>query len=143
MATAKWGAPGSSTTILSTGLNALASGSLATSSTTSIDNATALAVYADVEVNLASFTPGTGPYVDICFYYSYDGTNFEDQSVARTDCVVASPQMTTGASVKRIARMNIPIAPFKFYVGLVNRSGAALAATGNTVLIRTHNGDVT
>lgn len=142
MATAKWAAPGSSTSIITTGLNSLANGSLATSSSTSIDNATDKAVYADVEVNLASFTPGTGPYVDVCLFYSYDGTNFEDQSTARSDCVVASLAMTTGASAKRMAKTNIPIAPFKFYVGLVNRSGAALAASSNTVLIRTHNGDV-
>lgn len=142
MATAKWATPGSSTTILSTGLNSLANGSLATSSTTSIDNATDRAPYADVEVNLASFTPGTGPTVDVTCFYAYDGTNFEDQSVDRTECVIATLRMTSGASAKRMARVNIPIGPFKFYVGLVNRSGAALAASGNTVLIRTHNGDV-
>lgn len=143
MATAKWATPGSSTSIITTGANSLANGTLVTSSTTSIDNATDKAMFADIEVNLASFTPSaTLPYMDVCLFYSYDATNFEDQSTARMDCVVGNPPMTAGASAKRMMLKNVPIAPFKFYVGLINRSGAALAASGNTVLIRTHNGDV-
>lgn len=142
MSTAKWAAPGSSTNIITTGANSLADGAMANSSTTAVDNATDKALYADVEVSLASFTPGANPYVDVAFFYSYDGTNFEDQSTARLGCVVASLQMTTGASAKRMFRGNIPIAPFKFYVGLINHAAAALAGSGNVVAIRTHNGDV-
>jgi hypothetical protein len=147
MATAKWGTPTgllpSAAAILTTQLNALTNGSMANSSTTAVDNATAKNLYADIWVSLDSFTPSaTPPYVDILFFYSHDGTNYEDQSSARLDKVVASPMMTTGTGGKGMVVVNIPIAPYKFYVALVNRTGATLAATNNSVLVRTHSGDV-
>lgn len=141
--TFKWTAPETIATALSTELNGLANLSFSAESAV-IDNETGLYLFVDLELSLASFTPGSGsPYCAAWLVYSLDGTNYEktpDGSSGDKPPDAIFPLEASVAQASRIVITNIPIAPLKFKVVLRNRSGASLAASGNTLNYRRHNG---
>lgn len=113
-------------TALDTQLNALAS--LGSATGPAIAN-TELDTLADVEIALASFTPGATPYVELYLIPSVDGTNYAD---APGDFVGAR-SVSAGASAKRVVFRGIPVPPRTHKWHVVNKTAATLAATGNTV----------
>src|SRR5262245_27407569 len=135
----KWNTPGSLTTVLSTGLDALGSSGISAASTT-YTNDTGLDLYCDVEVVLGSLSPTAGAYVSLYVWESVDGTNFPAQSDAdlrltASQLLVSIPIGTTAATAQRVVARNILLPPAKIQFKLDNQTGTALAATGNTVKI--------
>lgn len=135
----KWNTPGSIVTPLSSVLTNLSSGSIATSSTP-INNATNLDIYADIEVVLSSTgTFAAGAYVSIYALEAIDGTNFPAQTAAdlrltSNQLLVAIPIGTTAGSTQRVVARNVVLPPATFQVVLDNQTGVTLnSGGGNTV----------
>ena len=137
----KWNAPGTLTTVLSTGLNSLAAQTMSAASST-YDNSVNLDLYCDVEVVLAALSPSAGAFVSIYIWESVDGSNFPAQSDAdlrlcTTQLFVSLPIGTTASTAQRVVAKGIYLPPAKLQFKLDNQTGAAvaLAASGNTVKI--------
>lgn len=141
MTTFKWAVPASIATALDSGLNSLASGSLAIS--TAIDNETDLYELINLEFILASvdWSAATGLEIDIWFLTTVDGSNYEDGGTsvtpARPPDVIIPVRQLNGA--QRIHVNNIPIPPLEFKILLKNGSSAAMAASSNYLKYRRHN----
>lgn len=133
----KWSTPSSTVTILSTGLNSLASATMSAASS-NITNQTNLDIYVDIEVALAALSPTVGAYVALYILESVDGTNFPSQSDAdlrltTSQLLIAIPIGTTASTAQRVAARNVIIPPGLFQIKMDNQTGVALAASGNTV----------
>src|SRR5262245_18533126 len=136
---------GTAGTLLASELNSLGNGSMSGASGSGTgalyDNASNLFLKAYIEVNLASFTPAAGGYVNLYIAIRGDSSNFPAPAAAdlraQTSMLIASiPVGTTAATAQRIVladAIDLPSEQFKFY--LDNQSGGALNATGNTVKI--------
>ena len=135
----KWNAPGTLTTVLSTGLNSLANNTMSAVSST-YANQTNLDLYADIEVVLASLSPTAGAFVSIYVLEAVDGTNFPAQSDAdlrltTSQLLVSIPVGTTAATAQRVTARNILLPPATIQFKLDNQTGVALNAAGNTVKV--------
>lgn len=131
-----WDATPTFTDQITTGANSLADGSSVLSSSIS----TALAQYADIRVLLASINPSGTPYVEIHICPSYDnGTTFADLSAAT---LVATVPVTTGSSAKEAYARRVELPPVAYKVGLLNRTGVSLAASGNKVATGPYNDEM-
>jgi len=127
------------TSVLTTGLNSLAAGSVSAASAT-YANQTNLDLYCDVELFLNTITPATGAYVSIYILAAVDGTNFPAQSAAdlrltSTQLFCVIPIGTTAATVQRVAARNILLPPQPVQFVLDNQTGTVLNSTGNTVKV--------
>jgi hypothetical protein len=137
--TAKWVAPETIASALTTELNALTAGSSCTPSAV-IDNETDLFQYINLELVLASLTPTGTPSVDIYLLASLDsGTNYEDNSPSNGGSYLASFSFSTATAAKRCVLKNLVIPPLKFKLVALNNAGPSLAASGNTLKYRRHN----
>lgn len=136
--TQKWVAPESIATALTTELNSLSDGSLSTLSS-EIDNETGLYQYMGLELSLASFNPSGSPYVEVYLFKSIDGTNYEDGSSTLSQCLLVALPVTTGSSAKESHAANLLIPPFKFKLGVRNKTGSAFAASGSVLSYRRYN----
>ena len=132
----------SQTSVITTGLNALANNSLAISS--AFDNTIGAtgdgSLLCDIELVVTYGTAATANTgCSVWFLQSQDGTNYEDGGTGTTpkrtpDVVLAVDTVTTG---QRLIRKSIPLPPGLFKVLLKNDgTGQAMAATGNTLKIR-------
>ena len=139
--TFKWLAGEGATAGLTTELDALASNAFSAASA-AIDNTVGLYPWMDLEVNLASLTPGAGsPSIVVWINLSLDGTNYEkvpDGSSGDKPPDAIFPLEASVAQASRVVVSNIPIPPLKFKLVLKNASGIALAATGNTLSYNRH-----
>jgi hypothetical protein len=133
----KWDTPASYDAALSTGLNSLADGSSASSS--AIANGTDKYPLMDVSILLASLTPGTGGYVEIHVAPLLDDGSSYPDIFAGGPTLVGAVSLKTGASVKNAMICGIQIPPGDFKVALLNKAGASLAASGNTVKTRRYD----
>lgn len=141
-ATLKWEAPEAIATTLSTELNSLADGSYSNASS-AIGNATGLYGWMLLELSLASLTPTAGGFVAVYLLPSADGTNYEDgggSTAPPAGSFIASFDLSTSTGAKRRVRWNIPIPPLAFKLVALNKSGATLAASGNTLKYRRYTG---
>ena len=135
MATIKWTARAAATTLASTEINALASGSYATGP--EIDNGTNLNQMMDVDLILASaVTTGTGaPYVGIYLVPTLDGTNYPTLPAATVEppaiYFAAAIPFTASTSFTRGSVVQVEIPPGKWKVLVRNVLGVAFPATGN------------
>ena len=139
----KWNAPSGPTSLLTTELNSLASGS-ATAASSAIANQTNLDMYADLWLHLASFSPGTNPYVVVYILEAIDGSTYPSAtaSVLRNQAsqvLCTIPLDTTAATAQDVVVRNVLIPPGSFKVVLDNQSGAALASSGNTLKMNTYD----
>ena len=139
--TFKWLAGEGAINALTTQLDALASAAFSAASA-AIDNTVGLYPWMDLEVNLASLTPGAGsPYIAVWLNLSLDGTNYEkvpDASSGDKPPNAIFPLEASVAQASRVTISDIPIPPLKFKLCLRNVSGIALAATGNTLQYNRH-----
>jgi hypothetical protein len=134
MATANWAALSTEgSNIASTALDSLADGSRSTGLTH--DNSSALHLRAQVRVNLGSITPGTNGYVTLEEYLSIGG-NVED--FGGTPYAAQTKLLTTTASAK-VVIFDVPLAPNSVRFVLLNKSGVALAASGNALRVTTYD----
>jgi hypothetical protein len=125
-------------TALSTGLNSLANNT-ASAASSSIDNTTALELYADFELVLGTQTARTsGASVQVWFAVSLDGTNFADVSISSAEYAGSFSLPLTTAAVRAVIR-DVAIPPGLFQVFIYNASTQALNASGNTLKYRTHS----
>ncbi len=141
MTTFKWIAPEAIVTALSTGLNSLASTAFSALSA-EIDNETDLYFFIDLELSLASFTPGAGsPYCAVYFVYDVSGTyeKTPDGTSGDKPPDAIFPLEASVAQASIVVIPNIPIPPLPFEITLKNVSGAALASANNTLKYRRHN----
>src|SRR6516225_1236574 len=127
------------TSVLTTGLNSLAAGSVSAASAT-YANQTNLDLYCDVELFLNTITPATGAYVSIYILAAVDGTNFPAQSAAdlrltSTQLFCVIPIGTTASTAQRVAVRNLLLPPQPVQFRLDNQTGVALANSGNTVKV--------
>ena len=135
-----WTSYGSWTTALSTGLNSLANDGLAISS--AIDNSTNKDLFIDIEVYLASvdLSSQTNPAIYIWLVARTDGTNFEDggSSVAPARAPDAIVPLREVNGAQRVFARMLMATPDQFKILVQNKTGAALASSGNTVKYSTY-----
>lgn len=136
--TAKWVAPDTIASALTTQLDSLGDG-VASAASTAIDNDSDLYQYIELEIHLASLTPGSSPSVVILLQKSVDGTNYEDGSELNNAAVFTGASFSTAASAHHMCLGPLVIPPCKFKLILVNHAGAALASSGNTLKYRRFN----
>jgi hypothetical protein len=129
-----------------TTLNSIASGN-AILSDVQIDNSTALDVFADLSIALASAAFTASPFVGVYLYpLNKDGTTYGDGRFGTSAAgppgasyyvgripLVAATQAQNGT----LRRIVLPPGAFKFV--LHNQGGIAFAATANTCQYRTYN----
>ena len=138
MATSKWIA-GTLSTVLTTGLNALANGAGVVSA--ALPN-TALDTYADLELVC---THGVAPVADTTWdvyaVRQVDGTNYEDASASRPPAngFLGSFVLDAVTSVQRKVLPGVMLPPGAHKLLIVNKSGQAAAATANTLKMDTYN----
>lgn len=150
MATVTWSTPSSwADAILASTLSAIANNSGVLSTATVVGNGAGLALYADLSVRLASFTPTTGGH--LAFYILPlldDASTYADGTTSAT--ATAQPSVThfagslalrpvASAQAGYVTRILLPPADFKWYV--INRAGATLATTttNNIIKYRTYS----
>lgn len=138
MADFKWSSPATIATALDTGLNSLANNSNAISS--AIDNTTNRKLYITIEAYLASvdLSAQTNPALYIWLLAQIDGTNDEDGGTsvnpARQPDIIIPLRVLNGTQ-RVIIKQSFAL-PYSFKILCGNRSGAALASSGNTIKYR-------
>jgi hypothetical protein len=144
MTTQTWTSYAATQTYLTTELNALTDGSNKIGA--AIDNTTDLALFMDVELYLASFTPVSPAFINLYLIPSVDGTNYEDGGDS-VDPLQGVQKYTRGLSTTATAKLavypRIILPPGLFKLLLMNESGASLAASGNTLKYRTYSQQAT
>jgi hypothetical protein len=140
---AKWNAPSSIVSVLTTELNSISNNAMSAASG-AIDNDTNLDMYVDIEVLLAALSPAAGAFIALYILEAPDGTNYPAQSAAdlrlttsQLLCVI--PVGTTSSTAQRVVARNILIPPGKFKIVLDNQTGVSLASSGNTVKFLPYN----
>jgi hypothetical protein len=129
------------TSLLTTGLNSLASNSLAVSA--AFDNTQAAAgdgyTLCDVELVVTyGSAPAANTSVTLWFLATQDGTNYEDGDASTTparlpDCVFPLRAVTTAQRI--IRRVSLPWGVFKA-LARNDGTGQAMASSANTLKIR-------
>ena len=143
--THKWVAPEALTSYFTTELNTLAD---STSDTTGfsavgaeIANETDLYQYINMElvVNTQGAARSAGGFVAVYINYSADGTTYDDTSNKAFSELLAVFPLDAATTARRLTKTNVPIPPIDFKMLVLNDTGQALAATGNTLKYRRHN----
>jgi hypothetical protein len=143
----KYTVRGTVTPVLTTELNGVTNGSYASAASAVIDNTTAgtRQLFAQVEVylNTQSSARTAGAYVAIYFVPEMDGTNYPDNGTGTAECTdnyfIGSLSFDATVTARRVVldRARVPVGNFK--VQFKNGTGQTLAATLNTVKIRTYS----
>lgn len=135
MATVTWEAPSSFSNVLTTELDSLADAAACTASS-AIDNSTNLDIFADLSLILGSSNPSGSPYWEVHLLPRLgDGSTYADRNAST---LVATIAVDTGSSTKEGMARGIIIPPGHYKWQLVNRTGVANAASGNTASVRTY-----
>jgi len=130
-------------------LNSIASGN-AIISDIQIDNSSALDIFADVSINLASVAVVAPNYVGVYLYpLNADGTTYGDGRFGSSATGppaslywVGNIIVVAGTSVQEGTTPRIILPPGKFKFLLYNQCGVAFASAGNTCQYRTYNRQV-
>lgn len=129
------------TTLLSTELNSLASGSLGSAGSAIDNSAGDKAIYWIIELLLGgSITTGTNPYAELWFLRTIDGgSNYEDGSSSVTPGRRPDVIIPFRPSVAAAQRVIVPAAVFpsgQFKPLLKQTTGATWPSSGNTLKAR-------
>lgn len=136
MAEATWSTPSSATEAIATAsLNSLANATAVTGA--AIDNSSSKKLYMQLHLYLASanLSASTNPGIEIYLLVSQDGTNYDDDDTVGTYALTI-PVAATSATHRKVSGL-IQIPPTKFKVKLLNQTGQAFAASGNTLYMTT------
>ena len=134
-----WTAYGTTTDLVATAsLNSLADDGTVLGS--EIDNTTLKEFRVGIELYLASvdLSAETNPSVNLYLIESLDGTNFADTNVLAYKLAAMIGVAATSA-VHREVFNPVIISPGKWKVNIENKTGAAFAATGNTLKYRVYS----
>jgi hypothetical protein len=138
MAVIKW-ILGTLSTVFTTGLNSLANGAGVVSAALS---QAALDTYADFELVC---THAVAPVVDTTWALyavrQLDGTNYEDATAARPPAngFLGTFVLDAVTTQQRKVLPGVLLPPYDYKLLLINNSGQAAAATGNTLKMETYN----
>lgn len=128
-------------TLMDTVLNALADNAVNVGSVLP-DNTSNRYFFAQFELYLASvdLSAKTNPGVELYLVPSYDGTNYADTGTDGSTTVYPPAQYLVAvlgvaetSAVHRAVSPHILIDPLKYTPVVINKTGAALAATGNVL----------
>lgn len=145
----KWEAPAAIQTYESTDLNSLANDAAELGA--KIDNVAdgENVMYMALELYIAAqgSARDSGGYVEVNILYSVDDTNFNYGADGASALVDAGTQkvvfhLDAATTARYVTRVNIPLAPFDFKLQIVNKTGQAFAASGNTVKYRLYSGEL-
>ena len=110
-----------------------------------IDNSVVKYLYADFEVLLGSavFTGDAASQLKVYLLPSLDGTNYPDwddddtaEAYGNDPYLIGSPVTNSSTVAQRMLFRKVNMPPGKFKIGARNKTGVALAATGNTINFR-------
>lgn len=127
-------------------LNSIASGN-AILSDLQIDNSTALDMFCDLSIALASAIYVAPNFIGVYLYpLNKDGTTYGDGRFGSSAAGPPAPNYYVGNIVvvaatqaQEGALIRIPLLPGKFKFVLYNQAGVALPSSGNTCQYRTYN----
>lgn len=141
MATTKHSAYAAVATALTTELNSIANNAN-TAAGAAIDNSSALAMFADVELYVAAMATAraTGATIELYITPALDGTNYSDVNETTAELIASFP-LDAATTARRIVRRDIPIPPGLYKPFARNRTGQTIAGSANVVIYRTHNVD--
>jgi len=149
----RWeGNPGVLNAGLASDLDSLADLAISVASAAIDNESSNYDTHMDIELILASadLSAVTNPSVQVHLLESVDGgTAFVDGGVSGstqtanhpagdTICAVLGLYAATAAMARVAARTMIPISPGRFKLAVLNRTGAAFGASGNTLKYRTY-----
>lgn len=144
MAIIKWSALGSITTYLDDELDALGDGNNKIGA--EIDNAADKHTFMLLELYLAAqgAARDSGAFIPVYIIKSVDGSNYEFGGDALDPPAGSLVGIFTldADTAARYVGLEIPIPPCKFKILVMNETGQALAATGNTLKYRTYDYEV-
>lgn len=139
-------AQGTLTTLLSTELNSLSSGSFSSVSSAQ-DNVYAGTpnnfdgyFLADIMLNLAAYTgtPAAGSYIGVWFIPAIDGSAYDNSGstiAIGPDVIIPVDALASGPLQRTVRNIWVPCGKFKT-LAQNNGLGLALAASGNTIKVR-------
>ena len=146
MATITWSAPDAAESLMTTELNAVASSANAiTGTAVSNDAAGELDLYATFELYLATQggNRAAGARVDMYFLPEIDGSNYSFGGASldpSPSSFAGTFQLDAGVTTARYTLLTmVPLPPHDFHIVLINETGQALAATGNTLKMSRYN----
>jgi len=128
-------------TLMSTDLNSLADDTVNVGAVLP-DNTSNQYFYAEFELVLASvdLSAQSNPAVELYLVPSYDGTNYADTGTDASSTVYPPAQYLSAVlgvaetnAAHRAVSQHVMIDPIKYTPVVVNKTGAALAAAGNTL----------
>tara|TARA_Y100000593_G_scaffold16866_1_gene33556 strand:- start:2030 stop:2479 length:450 start_codon:yes stop_codon:yes gene_type:complete len=140
----KWEAPASIQTYLTTELNSLADG--ANKLGAKIDNVAdgENEMFLNLELSIAAQASAraSDARVEVFILYSLDDTNFDmgdDSTDPRPDALATVLLLDAATTARYRVAVNLPIAPLDFKILVINETGQAFAASGNTLKYRLHS----
>lgn len=137
--TFQWTAPAAISCALFTELNGLATGAYSAASGT-IDNATDLFQYVNLEVILGSLTPIAGGFVQVDLEPALDGITYVNTGQCNHFNQLAVFALNNAAGCQTLTRVNLGIPPLPFKFTVRNVAGVPLAAGSlNALRYRRHN----
>lgn len=121
-------------------IDGLANAGISSTASAAIDNTTNLDLFMDLELNLAApaATRTAGATINVYMIQALDGTNYDTLNATAADLVCVFP-LDAAQTAIRASRRDIPIPPGLFKLFVLNSTGAATAASGNTLKYRTHS----
>jgi hypothetical protein len=140
-----WDSSPSLTSYLTTGLNSLANDAQVLGA--EIDNSTALDTFADVEFNVATqgSARSAGAHIAVFLIPALDGTNYAygDGSVdPPANRLIATLPLDAATTARRVAAQMLSIPPGKYKLLFENKTGQAMASSGNTAGYRNYSLEV-
>jgi hypothetical protein len=139
MAVATWNTPSAQgANIASTTLDSLANGS--TSAFVTYDNSSNLDLYANIEVDLGSFTSTSGANILLRIHSTANaGASVPDDTGSVGGGEVYPYFLTVGASAKLCIFPMVRLYPFSLRIQITNFGGAAFAASSNAIKVQPYN----